>query len=98
MERSRRDRFTNVAPTAGEFTVAVLLAGLFFLLVTPLVVQGIVGWATSGELALPNGHLLDAYGGLLHGQFGAGLRHDVADALPPAAAMRSLSTYGSPAT
>ena len=24
MERSRRDRFTNVAPTAGEFTVAVL--------------------------------------------------------------------------
>ena len=27
MERSRRDRFTNVAPSAGEFTVAVLVAG-----------------------------------------------------------------------
>lgn len=94
MERSRRERFTNVAPTAGEFTVAVLLAGLFFLLVTPLVVQGIVGWATSGEFALPNGHLLDAYGGLLHGQFGAGLRHDVADALPPAAAMWVLTALG----
>ena len=40
MERSRRDRFTNVAPSAGEFTVALLLAGLFFFLVTPLVVQG----------------------------------------------------------
>ena len=94
MERSRRDRFTNVAPTAGEFMVAVLLAGLFFLLVTPLVVQGIVGWATSGELALPNGHLLDAYGGLLHGRFGAGLRHHVADALPPAAAMWVLTALG----
>ena len=94
MERSRRDRFTNVAPTAGEFTVAVLLAGLFFFLVTPLVVQGIVGWATSGELALPNGRLLDAYGGLLHGHFGAGLRHDVADALPPDAAMWVLTLLG----
>src|SRR3954447_8759835 len=95
MERSRRDRFTNVAPTAGEFTVAVLLAELFFLLVTPLVVQGIVGWATSGELALPNKHLLEAYGGLLHGEFGAGLRHHVvADALPPAAAMWVLTGLG----
>lgn len=46
MERSRRARFTNAAPTAGEFTVAVLLAGLFLLLVTPLVIQGVVAWAT----------------------------------------------------
>ena len=94
MERSRRARFTNVAPTAGEFTVAVLLAGLFFLLGTPLVVQGIVGWAASGELALPNGHLLDAYGGLLHGQFGAGLHRDVADALPSDAVMWVLAALG----
>ena len=94
MERSRRDRFTNVAPTAGEFTVALLVAGLFLVLVTPLVVQGIVGWATSGEFALPNGHLLDAYGGLLRGQFGVGLRDDVADELPPAAAMWVLTALG----
>jgi hypothetical protein len=94
MERSRRDRFTNIAPSAGEFTVAVLLAGLFFLLITPLVVQGIVAWATSGDFALPNGHLLDAYGGLLHGQFGAGLRRDVAAALPTAAVMWVLTAVG----
>jgi len=94
MERSRRDRFTNVAPSAGEFTVAVLLAGLFFFLITPLVVQGIVCWATSGDFVLPNGHLLDAYGGLLHGRFGAGLRRGVADALPPAAVMWVLTAVG----
>jgi hypothetical protein len=94
MERSRRDRFTNIAPSAGEFTVAVLLAGLFFVLITPLVVQGIVAWATSGDFALPNGHLLEAYGGLLHGQFGAGLRRDVADALPTATLMWVLTGLG----
>ena len=44
MERSRRARFTNVAPTAGEFTVIVLVAGLFFLVITPLVLQGVVAW------------------------------------------------------
>lgn len=94
MERSRRDRFTNIAPSAGEFTVAVLLAGLFFFLITPLVVQGIVGWATSGDFALPNGHLLEAYGGLLHGHFGAGLRRGVAEALPPDAVMWVLTVVG----
>ena len=94
MERSRRDRFTNVAPSAGEFTVALLLAGLFFFLVTPLVVQGVVTWATSGEFALPTGRLLEGYGGLLHGQFGAGLRRGVADALPPAAVMWVLTVVG----
>jgi type IV secretion system protein VirD4 len=94
MERSRRDRFTHVAPTSGEFTVAAALAGLFFLVVTPLVVQAVVAWATSGEFALPNGHLLDAYGGLLHGRFGAGLHRDVANALPPAAVMWVLTGLG----
>ena len=94
MERSRRDRFTNVAPSAGEFTVAVLVAGLFLFLITPLVVQGVVSWATSGEVALPTGRLLEAYGGLLHGQFGAGLRRGVADALPPAAVMWVLTIAG----
>src|SRR5680860_35753 len=94
MERSRRDRFTNIAPSAGEFTVAVLLAGLFFFLITPLVVQGVVSWATSGDFALPNGQLVEAYGGLLHGHFGAGLRRGVADALPPAAVMWVLTVVG----
>lgn len=94
MERSRRARFTNVAPTAGEFTVAVLLAGLVLLLITPLVVQGGVAWATSGHVALPNGQLLDAYGGLLHGRFGAGLPSGSADALPADAAMWLLTLLG----
>jgi len=94
MERSRRDRFTNIAPSAGEFTVAVLFAGLFFVLITPLVVQGVVGWATSGNFAWPNGHLLDAYGGLLHGHFGAGLRRGVTAALPADAAMWVLTLLG----
>ncbi|MDP3893890.1 MAG: hypothetical protein Q8Q44_21830, partial [Nocardioides sp.] len=87
-------RFTNVAPTAGEFTVAVLLAGVFCFLLTPLVVQALVGWATSGELALPNGHLLEAYGGLLHGHFGVGLPHEAADALPSDALMWVLTLLG----
>lgn len=94
MERSRRDRFTNVAPTAEEFKVAVLLAGLFFFLITPLVVQGVIAWTASGDFALPNGHLLDAYGGLLHGHFGAGLRRGVANALPPGAVMWVLTVVG----
>jgi len=94
MERSRRDRFTKVAPTAEQFKVAVLLAGLSFLLITPLVVQGIVAWITSGDFALPNGHLLDAYGGLLHGHFGAGLRRGVANALPPDAVMWVFTVVG----
>lgn len=94
MERSRRNRFTNVAPTAGEFNVAVFLAGLFVFLVTPLVVQGIVAWTTSGDFALPNGHLLDAYGGLLHGHFGASLRRGIANALPPDAVMWVFTVVG----
>ena len=94
MERSRRARFTNVAPTAGEFTVAVFLAGLFFVLVTPLVVQGVVAAATSGDVALPSGRLLDAYGGLLHGRFGAGLPPGVAIALPSDAVMWVLTLLG----
>ena len=94
MERSRRDRFTNIAPTADEFKAAVLLGGLLFFLVTPLVVQGILAWTTSGDFALPNGHLLDAYGGLLHGQFGHGLRHGAATALPPATVLWVLTVVG----
>lgn len=94
MERSRRDRFTNVAPSAGEFTVIALLAGLFFVVLTPLVVQGVVGSATSGNFAWPNGHLLDAYGGVLHGHFGEGLRPSVAVSLPSDAAMWLLTVLG----
>lgn len=94
MERSRRARFTNVAPTAGEFKVAALLAGVFFLLVTPLVVQGVVAGATSGDFALPKGRLLGAYGGLLHGHFGAGLPSGVAAALPSDAVMWVLTLLG----
>lgn len=99
MERARRDRFTSVAPSAGEFKAACLLAGLFFFLATPLVVQAGVGWATSGDLssadlALPNGRLPEAYGGLLHGHFGVGLRPGVAETLPPDAVMWLLTGLG----
>ncbi len=94
MERSRRARFTNLAPTAGEFTMVVLFAGLFFFLITPLVVQGVVALATSGDFALPNGRLLEAYGGLLHGHFGAGLRRGAANDLPPDAVMWVLTVIG----
>ncbi|UUW92502.1 hypothetical protein [Pimelobacter simplex] len=94
MERSRRARFTNVSPRTGEFTVAVLAAGGFFVLITPLVVQGVAAWATSGDFALPKGRLLDAYGGLLHGRFGTGLRRDASNALPPDALMWALTVLG----
>lgn len=94
MERSRRARFTNTAPTQGEFTVAVLLAGIFFFLLTPLVVQALVAWITAGVFALPKGHLLQAYGGLLRGHFGVGLAGNVSGALPPDAAMWTLTMLG----
>lgn len=91
MERARRDRFTSLVPSAGEFKAACLLAGLFIFLATPLVVQAGVGGATSGDSALPNGRLPDAYGGLLHGYFGVGLRPGVGDTLPPDAVMWLLT-------
>ena len=94
MERSRRARFTNTAPTQGEFTVAALLAGLFFFLLTPLVVQALVAWTTAGVFALPNGRLLQAYGSLLRGHFGVGLAGDVSGALPPDAVMWALTVLG----
>ena len=61
MERSRRARFTNVAPTAGEFKVAVLLAGLFFFLITPLVVQGGVKVALVCRLRLASGRSMHSF-------------------------------------
>ena len=94
MERSRRERFTNMAPSAVEFKVAVLLGGVLLLLVTPLVVQGVVGWAASGEFAWPNRHLPEAYGGLLHGHFGAGLHRSVTGGLPPDAVLWLLTVAG----
>lgn len=94
IERSRRDRFDNIAPTADEIKVAALLAGLVCFLITPLVVQGAVAWITSGDFALPNGHLLDAYGGLLRGHFGAGTRRGAANALPPDSVMWVLTVIG----
>lgn len=94
MERSRRARFTNTAPSAGEFTIAFLIVGVFVFLITPLVVQGILGWATSGHFAWPNQHLLDAYGGLLRGHFGAGLAHRIAAELPSDAVMWMLVLIG----
>ena len=94
MERSRRDRFTNTAPSAGEVAIAFVLAGIFVFVITPLVVQGIVGWATSGHYAWPNKHVLDAYGGLLRGHFGSGLAPAVADALPTDAVMWVLALVG----
>jgi len=94
MERSRRARFANTAPSAGEFAIGFLLAGVFVFLITPLVVQGIVGWATSGGFAWPNRHLLGAYGGLLRGHFGTGLARGIAGGLPGDAVMWVLVVIG----
>lgn len=94
MERSRRARFANTAPSAGEFTIGFLLAGVFVFLITPLVVQGLVGWATSVGFAWPDSHLLDAYGGLLRGRFGTGLTDGVAAGLPSDAVMWVLVAIG----
>lgn len=94
MERARRERFTSVAPSAGELRAACLLAGLFLFLVAPLVVQAGVGWVTSGDPTLPNGQLPDAYARLLHGNFGGGLRPGVAETLPPDAVMWLLTGLG----
>jgi hypothetical protein len=94
MERSRRARFANTAPSAGEFTFACVLAGFFVVLITPLVVQGLLGWAVAGYFAWPNRHLLDAYAGLLRGHFGAGLAHGIAAKLPSDAVMWLLVLIG----
>jgi hypothetical protein len=94
MERSRRARFANHAPSAGEFAIGFLFAGVFVFLITPLVVQGMVGWATSGHFAWPNQHLLAAYGGLLRGHFGTGLDSAVTAALPADAVMWVLVVAG----
>jgi len=94
MERSRRARFVNAAPSSGEFAIGLLLAGVFVFLITPLVVQGIVGWATSGGFAWPTRHVLGAYGGLLGGHFGTGLERGVAAGLPGDAVMWVLVVVG----
>lgn len=94
MERARRDRFTTRVPLTWEIPVAVLVGLGFFVLVTPLVVQGVVAWATSGEFAWPDRQLLDAYGGLLHGHFGVGLGRATADRLPSDAVMWVLAVLG----
>lgn len=95
MERSRRDRFaTNTVPLTWEIPVAVILAGLFVVVITPLVVQGLVVRFAAGEFAWPTRHLLDAYGGLIHGHFGAGLRRGLADELPANAVLWLLTLLG----
>ncbi len=94
MERARRYRFSNATPSGGEFAIAFVLVGCFVFLITPVVVQGLVGWATAGQFAWPDKHLLDAYGALLHGHFGVGLARGVADQLPADAVMWALTVVG----
>lgn len=94
MERSRRARFANTAPSAGEFAIGFLLVGVFVFLITPLAVQGLVGWATCGGFAWPNRHLASAYGGLLRGRFGTGLTDGVAAGLPGNGVMWLLVVIG----
>lgn len=94
MDRSRHDRFTNVAPSAAEVTAAVIFARLFLILVTPLVVQSAAAWATSSVFAWPNKQLLDAYSGLLRGHFGAGLQGSATADLPPDPVMWMFTLLG----
>jgi hypothetical protein len=94
-ERSRRDRFaTNPVPWTWEIPVAMILAGLFVVLITPLVVQGLVGWLAAGEFAWPTNQLPDAYAALCHGRFGAGLRRSLAVEMPPNSVMWLLTVLG----
>lgn len=92
MERSRRDRFTSVAPNSDELKAATLAVRLCLVLMTPLVVQSIVAWFTSGHLCWPSRRLPQAYAGLARGHFGAGLRPNVADALPSDPSMWAFTT------
>lgn len=94
MDRARRDRFTTQVPLTWEIPATVIGAVAFFVQVTPLVVQGVVAWAVSGEFAWPSQRLLDAYGGLLHGHFGGGLDRAAANMLPSDAVMWVLTVLG----
>lgn len=92
MERSRRARFANTAPSTGEFAIVFAIAIIFVALITPLIVQGVVAWFDSGRFAWPNGHLLGAYGGLLRGRFGTGLAAGIG--LPANGVMWVLTLFG----
>lgn len=94
MERARRDRFTTQVPLTWEVPATVIGAVVFFVQITPLVVQGVVVWAVSGEFAWPSQRLGDAYGGLLHGHFGGGLDRATAGGLPSDAVMWVLTVLG----
>lgn len=94
MERSRRDRFANRVPLTWEIPAFAALIGLFLLLVTPLLVQGVVALVAAGEFAWPNQNLITAYGGLFQGRFGAGLSDGASAALPGDAVMWFLTVLG----
>lgn len=90
MERARRERFANVAPSSGEVALVTVLTGGFCVLITPLVVQGLVGLVLVGEFLWPTGRVFDALGGLaVHQEFGHGIRYrgGARAALPPDAVM-----------
>lgn len=94
MERSRRDRFSNRVPLTWEIPAFTALIGLFLLLVTPLLVQGLAALVAAGEFAWPNQDLITAYVGLFHGHFGAGLPSHARAALPADAVMWLLTVLG----
>jgi len=95
MERSRRERFaTHTVPLTWEIPVAAAAITALLILVTPLLVQGVVGWAVTGVFAWPTHELGPALLGLLHGRFGDGLAAEVSRRLPPDPVMWALTVLG----
>lgn len=83
MQRSRDARFeAQRVPLTWEVPAAVVGGALVLVLVTPLVVQGLVAWMVTGAYQWPTGHLLQAYEGIVDGEFGRGLPTAAARRLP----------------
>jgi len=84
MERSRRERFgSQPPPMTWEPPLLVCLLGGFLVVMTPLLVQALVGLLLAGDFAWPTGHISAALAGLARGRFGGGLEPALASALLP---------------
>ena len=83
MQRARDQRFATAAkPTTWEIPFFVAVVSLFFVAMTPLVVQGVVLWFVTGTFVWPNGQVWEAIGGFAQAQPGVGLPAGVQGTVP----------------
>lgn len=83
MQRARDKRFaTATKPTTWETPFFVAVVSLFFVAMTPLVVQGVVLWFVTGTFVWPNGQVWEAISGFAQAQPGVGLPAEARGALP----------------